>query len=540
MARIARIVGCVAIFLATALIYPVPWTSAQSPGSGRRPADGNSDLSHSASAGTPVSAAQLDYERFGGPGGGPRPPLAPETNNSLPDRKVVAPMTFPVLGAVRWHNSYNESRGSYRHTGIDIDASKMQPIVAPFSGILGFKTQTFWIFGDNGYKCLGTHLNDDTPGTNDNKADPDYMFAPNLRPGDHVLAGQLIGYVGDSGFTTGPHLHFELFAPDRVLISPLSSLKAAVHISAPRPVYANSAIRSRVGEARIEGCFRGWDPAHRMMTLLLVARQTAGGRAVAYTMPTWYRLTLPQEVIEKAGGDRILAALLRDRALTFTVTDSSPGKLKAAAGLTSGTARLLALPSSGPAATAAAVATLHRPAPAVNRNHFGPAPTAGGRPELPAPADMVFADFERGTYDRWILQGDCWGDRPATGSTFGGAVRGYQGRYFLCSFHPKRGGAAIGKASSIEFAIERPYINFLIGGGRFPGETGINLLVEGTVVRSETGNNRRTLEQVSWDVSNLIGKRARIVIVDRSMVADLGYIMVDQIRFESHPPSKQH
>ncbi len=482
------------------------------------------------------SRAQSDYERFGGPGGGPRPPLAPETNDPLPNRKVVAPMTFPVLGSVRWHDGYNQVRDTHRHTGIDIDAAKMQPILAPFSGTLGFKTQSFWIFGDNGFKCLGTHLNDDTPNTKDNKADADYMFAPNLRPGDHVAAGQLIGYVGDSGFVTGPHLHFELFARDGELVSPLMSFQAAAHISAPRPVFTQTGPRPSQGETRIDGCFRGWDAARRVLTLLLVARQTADGRATAYTSPTWYRLTLPPAVVEKAGGDRTLSALLRDRPLTFTVANTPAGKPRAGSATASGTARLLELPTGGAAST---VGLRQRPAPIVpGRNSEPGSPT--GRGSSSVPADIVFADFERGTYDRWKLEGDCWGDGPASGSAFGGAIRGYQGRRYLCSFHPTRGGAALGKASSLEFAIERPYIDFLIGGGRIPNDIGINLLVEGTVVRSETGNNSRTLQQVSWDVSRLIGRRARIVIVDRSMAAELGYILVDQIRFESHAPAQQH
>jgi levanase len=79
-------------------------------------------------------------------------------------------------------------------------------------------------------------------------------------------------------------------------------------------------------------------------------------------------------------------------------------------------------------------------------------------------------------------------------------------------------------------------VNFLVGGAAAattPATT-VQLVVDGRTARAATGNGRNTLDWVTWDVQDLAGKAARIVIADENTTAS-GRIFVDQIGLSNTP-----
>lgn len=65
-------------------------------------------------------------------------------------------------------------------------------------------------------------------------------------------------------------------------------------------------------------------------------------------------------------------------------------------------------------------------------------------------------------------------------------------------------------------------------------DTSVNLVVDGTVVRSTTGANSEALDWRSWDVSQFRGKQARIEVVDNN-TGGYGHILADQFTASSAP-----
>jgi fructan beta-fructosidase len=156
---------------------------------------------------------------------------------------------------------------------------------------------------------------------------------------------------------------------------------------------------------------------------------------------------------------------------------------------------------------------------------------AAGRVQEPAP-DVLIADFEGADYGAWVVQGDAFGEAPARGTLPGQMqVSGFRGEGLVNTY--LGGDGATGTLTSPSFRVERRYLNFLIGGGMHPGETCVDLLLDGEVVRTATGPNDRPggserLDWASWDVADLAGREVVLRIVDRA-TGGWGHVNVDHV-----------
>jgi AraC-like DNA-binding protein len=144
--------------------------------------------------------------------------------------------------------------------------------------------------------------------------------------------------------------------------------------------------------------------------------------------------------------------------------------------------------------------------------------------------DVVFEDFESGTYNGWNVIGNAFeSPRNRTNVYYPISANGFNGQYFAFSFgeaHDERQGKLI----SIPFTINHDYIKLLVGGGNHEGLTCVNLAINGNIVQTATGNNDGNLRLHKWDVRNFKGQIAHIEIIDR-FSGSWGHIMADDIVF---------
>ena len=130
----------------------------------------------------------------------------------IPGARVSSPFT---LG--RFHPILKKYRA---HLGIDYAAPIGTPIRAAaagsviFAGTLGGYGTTLKIAHDGGYVTLYAHLKG---------------FAKGISSGKRVRQGETVAYVGTTGLSTGPHLHFGLYENNKA-INPASAIKIVIDV----------------------------------------------------------------------------------------------------------------------------------------------------------------------------------------------------------------------------------------------------------------------------------------------------------------------
>lgn len=110
------------------------------------------------------------------------------------------PNRVPITDAYGWRNHVITGKYSFHH-GVDFAAGMNTPIYASRSGTVSEAVPDDEIYGNyvtinhgDGYSSLYAHMTYYT-----------------VSDGEYVKQGQVIGYVGSTGWSSGPHLHFSIY-----------------------------------------------------------------------------------------------------------------------------------------------------------------------------------------------------------------------------------------------------------------------------------------------------------------------------------------
>jgi fructan beta-fructosidase len=141
--------------------------------------------------------------------------------------------------------------------------------------------------------------------------------------------------------------------------------------------------------------------------------------------------------------------------------------------------------------------------------------------------DLAIGHFGKTNYGDWKSTGAAFNSGPASDGLLDKlGIENARDNWVASS--AIEGDGPTGTLTSPEFKIARKYISFLISGGDYERDTCVNLLIHGKIVRSATGWRSDRLAPASWDVSQFLGQKAQVQIVDEAS-GDWGHINVDQI-----------
>jgi murein DD-endopeptidase MepM/ murein hydrolase activator NlpD len=121
-----------------------------------------------------------------------------------PERRWSGSFAMPVQGRISTEfglQRYVNGKFDYRHRGVDVACPEGRAVRAAADGVVSLADDSFILHGqtvilDHGQGVSTLYL---------------HMSAIEVRPGQSVQQGQVIGRVGATGVATGPHLHYAVY-----------------------------------------------------------------------------------------------------------------------------------------------------------------------------------------------------------------------------------------------------------------------------------------------------------------------------------------
>ena len=179
-------------------LQPPPSAPGAAPGSpGGGPGGASFESVLAQAQGSPqarASSASATLPSSGAPASGPAGAAPPASGD--PSSRGSDGLAWPVRAPV---TSGFGPRWGRQHAGIDLGAAQGTPVKAAAGG----RVKSASVQGGYGNIVVIRHAN----GTETAYA---HLASYGVRAGDTVAAGQVIGRVGSTGHSTGPHLHFEV------------------------------------------------------------------------------------------------------------------------------------------------------------------------------------------------------------------------------------------------------------------------------------------------------------------------------------------
>jgi len=166
------------------------------------------------------------------------PNTIPEYGTQVFNWPVANPIITQLFGGTEFAKQNSSVYGGRAyHPGVDFGAPRGTQILAPLSGTVRATGNTDAVPGC--YSWGKWTLIDHANGLSTLYA---HQSVQSVVPGQKVKTGDVIGYIGNTGYSTGPHLHFTVYAKAGVSIRKFSEIKAVTSCgAATTPVAATDA-----------------------------------------------------------------------------------------------------------------------------------------------------------------------------------------------------------------------------------------------------------------------------------------------------------